>query len=95
MTDDDLAAADWHNRIYAAHVLIRASVARDTYTMERVLARWASETQGGDFSAALAGAASGLALLLADRDEARALEAADRLVEFNAQRHIPGAARAA
>jgi hypothetical protein len=95
MTDEAAEVADRHNRIYAANVLIHATVAQDIYTMERVMARWGSGDQAAAFISALAGAAAGLALYLADRDEARALEAADRLADFSAQRHSPAVARAA
>jgi hypothetical protein len=94
MTDDARAAADRHNRVYAAHVLIRATVAQDIYTMERVMARWGSGDQAAAFISALAGAAAALAFFLADQDEVHALEAADRLTDSCARRRVPAAARA-
>ena len=74
--------------------LIRATVARDIYTMERVMARWASGDQAAEFIGAVAEAGANLARLLADQDEVHALEAADRLTDFSAQRRVPAAARA-
>ncbi len=94
MTDDARAAANRHNRVYAAHVLIRATVAQDIYTMERVMARWGSGDQAGAFISALAGAAAALAFFLADQDEVHTLEASDRLAACAQRRGGCGGARA-
>ena len=94
MTDDAAAVAERDNRVYADHVLLRATLARDVYTMERVMARWASGDQAAEFISAVAKAGANLARLLADQDEVHALEAADRLMDFSAQHRVPAAARA-
>jgi hypothetical protein len=94
MTDDTAAVAERDNRVYAAHVLLRATLARDVYTMERVMARWASGDQAAEFIGAVAKAGANLARLLTDQDEPHALEAADRLTDFSAQCRVPAAARA-
>ena len=94
MTDDAAAVAERDNRVYAAHVLLRATLARDVYTMERVMARWASGDQAAEFIGAVAKAGANLARLLADQDEVHVLEAADRLTDFSAQHRVPAAARA-
>ena len=94
MTGKAAAEPDRDNRIYAAHVLLRATLARDVYTMERVMARWASGDQAAAFIGAVAKAGANLARLLADQDEVHALEAADRLMDFSAQHRVPVAARA-
>lgn len=94
MTDDAAAAAERDNRVYAAHVLLGATLARDVYTMERVMARWASGEQAAEFIGAVAKAGANLARLLTDQDEVHALEASDRLTDFSAQRRVPAAARA-
>jgi hypothetical protein len=94
MTDDARATADRDNRVYAAHVLISATVAQDIYTMERVMARWGSGDQAGAFISTLAGAAAALAFFLADQDEVHALDASDRLTDSCAQRRVPRVAQA-
>ena len=94
MTGDTAAVAEGDNRVYAAHVLLRATLARDVYTMERVMARWASGDQAAEFIGAVAKAGANLARLLTDQDEPHALEAADRLTDVSAQCRIPAAARA-
>jgi hypothetical protein len=86
MTGDVVTGPDRENRVYAAHVLIRATIARDIYTMERVMARWGSGDQAHAFISALAGAAAALAFFLADQDEGHALDASDRLTDACAQR---------
>ena len=91
---DNAAVAERDNRVYAAHVLLRATLARDVYTMERVIGRWASGDQAAEFIGAVAKVGANLARLLADQNEAHALEAADRLANFSAQHRVPAAVRA-
>ena len=94
MTGNVVTGPDRDNRVYAAHVLIRATIAQDIYTMERVMARWGSGDQAGAFISALAGAAAALAFFLADQDEVHALDASDRLTDSCAQRRVPRVAHA-
>ena len=94
MTGNASTELDRDNRVYAAHVLIRATLARDVYTMERVMARWGSGDQAAAFIGSVATAGANLARLLADANEMHALEAADRLMDFSAQHRVPVAARA-
>jgi hypothetical protein len=95
MTADAAAAAEEDNRVYAAHVLVRTTCARDVYTMEQVLARWASGDQAPAFIISVAKAGTNLARLLADQDEAHILEAADRMTDFSARHRVPSSARVA
>ena len=77
MTDGELAAKEAKaGRTVAAHAMVRAMLARDTWTMARILDRWATGpgTEGMDFAAAVAGAAAALAIGMAagNRDRADA-----------------------
>jgi hypothetical protein len=66
-------------RTVAAHAMVRAMLARDTWTMARILERWATGpgTEGIDFAAAVAGAGAALAIGMAGGNRNRALAEAD------------------
>jgi hypothetical protein len=66
-------------RAVAAYAMVRAMLARDTWTMTRILDRWATGpgTEGIEFAAAVAGAGAALAIGLADGNRDRALSEAD------------------
>ena len=55
-------------RTVAAYAMVRAMLARDSWTMARILDRWATGpgTEGMDFAAAVAGVGAALAIRLAD-----------------------------
>ena len=76
MTDGELAADEAKaGRTVAAHAMVRAMLARDTWTMARILDRWVTGpgTEGIDFVAAAAGVGAALAIGLAEGDRDRAL----------------------
>jgi len=54
-------------RIVAAYAMVRAMLARDTWTMARIPNRWATGpgTEGMDFAVAVAGAGAALAIGMA------------------------------
>jgi hypothetical protein len=77
-------------RTVAAYAMVRAMLARDTWTMARILDRWATGpgTEGIDFAAAVAGVGAALAIGLADRDRDRALSEADETLTAALARHV-------
>ena len=80
MTPGQLAAEEAKaGRTVAAHAMVRAMLARDTWTMARILDRWATGpgTEGIDFAAAVAGVGAALAIGLADGNRDRALAEAN------------------
>jgi hypothetical protein len=58
--------------------MVRATLARDTWTMARILDRWATGpgTEGMEFAAAVAGTGAALAIGFAEGDRDRALSEA-------------------
>jgi hypothetical protein len=93
MTDGELAAKEAKaGRTVAAHAMVRAMLARDTWTMARILDRWATGpgTEGMDFAAAVAGAAAALAIGMAGNRD-RALAEADEALAAAAARQVPHA----
>ena len=92
MTDGELAAKEAKaGRTVAAHAMVRAMLARDTWTMARILDRWATgpSTEGMDFAAAVAGAAAALAIGMAAGNRDRALAEADEVLAAAAARQVP------
>lgn len=80
MTPGELAPQEATGaRTVAAYAMVRAMLARDTWTMARILQRWAtgSGTEGIDFAAAVAGAGAALAIGMAGGNRNRALAEAD------------------
>jgi hypothetical protein len=80
MTPGQLAAEEAKAaRTVAAYAMVRAMLARDTWTMARILERWATGpgTEGIDFAAAVAGAGAALAIGMAGENRNRALAEAD------------------
>ena len=69
-------------RTVAAYAMVRAMLARDTWTIARILDRWATGpgTEGMDFAAAVAGAAAALAIGMAAGNRDRALAEADEVL---------------
>jgi len=68
MTPRELAAEEAKAGLTtAAFALVRAMLARDTWTMARILDRWATGpgTESIDFAAAVAGAGAALAIEMA------------------------------
>jgi hypothetical protein len=88
LATEEAAAA----RTLAAYAMVRAMLARDAWTMARILDRWAtgSGTEGIDFAAAVAGAGAALAIGLADGDRDRALSEADEALAAALARQVPG-----
>ena len=81
MTPGQLATEEAKTaRTVAAYAMVRAMLARDTWTMARILDRWAAGpgTEGIDFAAAVAGAGAALAIGLAGGNRDRALSEADK-----------------
>jgi hypothetical protein len=78
-------------RTVAAYAMVRAMLARDTWTMSRILDRWATGpgTEGMDFAAAVAGAAAALAIGMAAGNRDRALAEADEALASAAARQVP------
>ena len=76
----------------AAYAMLRAMLARDTWTMARILDRWAigPGTEGMDFAAAVAGVGAALAIGLAEGDRDRALSKADEALTAALARQVPG-----
>jgi hypothetical protein len=77
-------------RTVAAYAMVRAMLARDTWTMARILDRWATGpgTEGIDFAAAVAGVGAALAIGLADGDRDRALSEADETLTAALARQV-------
>jgi hypothetical protein len=75
----------------AAYAMVRATLARDTWTMARILDRWATGpgTDGMDFAAAVAGVGAALAIALADGNRDRALSEADEALAAALARQVP------
>ena len=78
-------------RTVAAYAMVRAMLARDTWTMARILDRWATGpgTEGIDFAAAVAGAGAALALDMAAGNRDRALAEADEALAAALARQVP------
>ncbi len=78
-------------RTVAAYAMVRAMLARDTWTMARILGRWATGpgTEGMDFAATVAGVGATLAIGLADGDRDRALSEADEALAAALARQVP------
>ena len=92
MTDGELAAEEAKaGRTVAAYAMVRAMLARDTWTMARILNRWATGpgTEGIDFAAAVAGVGAALAIGLADGNRDRALAEADEALAAALARQVP------
>ena len=92
MTDGELAAKEAKaGRTVTAHAMVRAMLARDTWTMARILDRWGTGpgTEGIDFAAAVAGVGAALAIGLADGKRDRALSEADEALAAALARQIP------
>jgi len=66
-------------RAVAAYAMLGAMLARDTWTMARILDRWATGpgTEGMDFAAAMAGVGASLAIGVAAGNRDRALAEED------------------
>jgi hypothetical protein len=77
-------------RTVAAYAMVRAMLARDTWTMARILDRWATGpgTEGIDFAAAVAGAGAVLAIEMAAGDRDRALAEADEALAAALARQV-------
>jgi hypothetical protein len=71
--------------------MVRAMLARDTWTMARILDRWATGpgTEAMDFVAAVAGAGAALTIRLADGNRDRALSEADEALAAALARQVP------
>ena len=92
MTPDQVATEEAKSaRIVAAYATVRAMLARDTWTMARILDRWATGpgTEGIDFAAAVAGVGAALAIGLADGNRDRALSEADEALTAALARQVP------
>ena len=92
MTPGGLAAEEAKAaRTVAAYAMLRAMLARDTWTMARILDRWATGpgTEGIDFAAAVAGAGAALAIEMAAGDRDRALAEADEALAAALARQVP------
>ena len=92
MTPSELPAEEAEvGRTTAAYAMVRAMLARDTWTMARVLDRWATGpgTEGIDFAAAVAGVGAALAIGMADGNRDRALAEADEALAAALARQIP------
>ena len=82
-------------RTVAAYAMVRAMLgamlARDTWTMARILDRWATGpgTEGIDFAAAVAGVGAALAIEMAAGDRDRALAEADEALATALAREVP------
>jgi hypothetical protein len=79
------------SRTVAAYAMVRAMLARDTWTMVRILDRWGAGPgpEGIDFAAAIAGVGAALAVGLADGNRDRALSAADEALAAALARQVP------
>jgi len=78
-------------RTVAAYAMVRAMLARDTWTMARILDRWATGpgTEGIDFAAAVAGVGAALAIDMAAGNRERALAEADEALASALVRQVP------
>jgi hypothetical protein len=80
MTPGQLATEEANAaRTVAAYAMVRAMLARDTWTMSHILDRWATGpgTEGIDFATAMAGVGASLAIGMAAGNRDRALAEAD------------------
>ena len=77
-------------RTVAAYAMVRAMLARDTWTMARILDRWATGpgTEGIDFAAAIAGVGASLAIGMAAGNRDRALAEADEALAAALARQV-------
>ena len=92
MTPRELATGEVKAaRTTAAFALVRAMLARDTWTMARILDRWATGpgTESIDFAAAVAGAGAALAIEMAGGNRDRALAEADEALAAALARQVP------
>jgi hypothetical protein len=92
MTPGELAAEEAKvGRTVAAYAMVRAMLARDTWTMARILDRWATGPgmEGMDFAAAVAGAGAALGIALAAGNRDRALAEADQALASAMARQVP------
>ena len=92
MTPGELVAEEAKvGRTVAAYAMVRAMLARDTWTMARILDRWGTGpgTEGIDFAAAVAGVGAALAIGLADGNRDRALSEADEALAAALARQAP------
>jgi hypothetical protein len=92
MTPGQLAAEQVKAaRTVAAYAMVRATLARDTWTMARILDRWATRpgTESMDFAAAVAGVGAALAIEMAAGDRDRALAEADEALAAALARQVP------
>jgi hypothetical protein len=92
VTPGELAAEEAEvGRTVAAYAMLRAMVARDTWTMSRILDRWAAGpgTEGIDFAAAVAGAGAALAIAMTGGNRDRALAEADEALAAALARQVP------
>jgi hypothetical protein len=92
MTPGQLATAEAKAaRTVAAYAMVRAMLAQDTWTMARILDRWAARpgTEGIDFAAAVAGAGASLAIGLAGGNRDRVLSEADEAMAAALARQAP------
>jgi hypothetical protein len=92
MTPGERAAEEAKaGRTIAAHAMVRATLAQDTWTMARILERWATgpDTESMDFAAAVAGVGAALAIGLADGNRDRALAEADEALAAALARQVP------
>jgi hypothetical protein len=92
MTPGERAAEEAKaGRTVAAYAMVRAMLARDTWTMARILERWAtgSGPEGMDFAAAVAGAGAALAIAVAAGNRDRALAEADEALAAALARQVP------
>jgi hypothetical protein len=91
MTYGELAAEEAKaGRTIAAYAMVRATLARDTWTMARILERWATGpgTEGMDFAAAVAGVGAALAIALAAGNRDHALAEADEALAAALARQV-------
>ncbi len=90
MTPEQLEA-DNAARTIAAYAFVRATLARDHWTMTRILHRWARGPKAIEFTALVGGAACTLIMYQADRDRPRALELADNYLDLTVRAEVPRA----
>jgi hypothetical protein len=91
MTPGQLAAEEARAaRTVAAYAMVRATLARDTWTMARILDRWATGpgTESMDFAAAVAGVGAALAIGLTEGNRDRALSEADEALASAMARQV-------
>jgi hypothetical protein len=92
VTPGELAAAEAKAaRTVAAYAMVRAMLAGDTWTMARILDRWATGpgTEDMNFAAAVAGAGAALAIAMTAGNRDRALAEADEALAAALAREVP------